>query len=229
MLTDSRGTLLSVVALLGVWVWRRHGMVLAGVLGVVSLVAMMALPSRMQQLAVGEASAFGRVEAWYQGFQMLIGNPLFGVGAGRFAEHNANLTAHNSFVLVLAETGFFGFTLWLASIGYCFRMTLAVLRHEPELADEPAAAAWNDERAQAMTLFLSLVGFFSAAFFLSRSYIVLLYLLAGLVVGYYAGARERHPELPVFQLGDDLLRWPLRALASAIGLYVLVKILFATL
>ena len=229
VLTDSRGTLLSVVALLGVYVWRRKGIMMAGIMGTVVLAAMLALPSRLQELDVEEASAYGRVEAWYQGLQMAAANPLFGVGATRFAEFNANLTAHNSFVLVLAETGFFGFTMWLAFVSYCFMMTLAVLRHRPELADAAAETDWRREQAIALTLFLSLVGFFSAAFFLSRSYIVLLYLLAGLVVGYYASARERFPDLPEFRLGQDFLRWPFVAAAGAIGLYLVVKILYAML
>jgi O-antigen ligase len=229
VLTDSRGTLLSLVAMLGVWVWRRKGMVMAGILGGGVMTAMLALPSRLQQLDVEEASAYGRVEAWYQGLQMAASNPLFGVGATRFAEFNANLTAHNSFVLVLAETGFFGFTIWLAFVVYCFSMTLAVMRHQPELADGAAEFDWKREQTLALTLFLSLVAFFSAAFFLSRSYIVLLYLLAGLVVGYYSSARERYPDLPAFRLGQDFMRWPFVALGAAFGLYIVVKILYALL
>lgn len=80
----------------------------------------------------------------------------------------------------------------------------------------------------ALTLFLSLCGFFAAAFFLSRSYVVILYLLAAIVVGYYVEVRERHPALPAFSTGEDLLRWPLWSVLSVTGLYVIVKLLLAT-
>ncbi|HMM68809.1 MAG TPA: O-antigen polymerase, partial [Dokdonella sp.] len=87
---------------------------------------------------------------------------------------------------------------------------------------------WKLERSLAMTLLLSQAGFFTAAFFLSRSYVILLYLLAALVLGYYTGVRRRYPALPRFELLRDLIRWPLVAVASIIGLYLLVKILLVT-
>ena len=131
-------------------------------------------------------------------------------------------------MLVIAETGFFGYVFWLAFVCYGFMMMLAVLRHEPELTEPAAIAEWKTERSIAMTLLLSQVGFYTATFFLSRSYVILLYLLAALVLGYYVGARQRYPGLPRFELSRDLVRWPLAAVGSIIGLYLLVKILLVT-
>lgn len=227
-LTSSRGALLALVALVAFWVWRRRGAMTAGLLGLGMLAVIVALPSRLSELDASESSAAGRVDAWYSGFEMFISRPLFGIGPGQFADNNANLTAHNSFVLVLAETGIVGYTLWLAFLGYGVMMMMAVLRHSPELADAQAATEWKVERSIAMTLLMSQIGFFAAAFFLSRSYLILLYLLAALVLGYYTGARIRYPALPRFELSRDLVRWPLLAVASIIGLYVIVKILLVT-
>ena len=245
-LTDSRGTMLALVVLLGVWVWQRRGVVTAGALGAGALAVLIALPSRMQELDVAEASAQGRVESWYEGMHMFISRPLLGIGADGYSDLY-NLTAHNSFVLVLAETGIIGFTIWLAFIGYCFRMVLAVLRQQDDVTDdelhggaigpqgqllagvaEPddgAALQWQQDRAIAMTLLLSLSGFFAAAFFLSRSYVVVLYLLAALVVGHYCGMQARYPALPRFRLEHDLLRWALWSVAGVVGLYLVVKVL----
>jgi len=226
-LTDSRGAMLAVALILGVYLWRRRGLATAALLGGAALVAMLVLlPSRLQDLSPGEESASGRVDAWYEGFQMFISHPLFGVGAGNFTDYN-NLTAHNSFVLVLAETGFVGFILWLGFVGYCFWMTLIVLRHKPELADAQAAAAWRDERAIAMTLLLSLSGCIGAAFFLSRSYAIVLYLLAALVVAAYTNARRRFPSLPGFDLAHDSLGLATAAAVAVVVLYVVVRILLA--
>jgi O-antigen ligase len=154
-----------------------------------------------------------------------------------------SLTAHNSFVLVLAETGIVGFVLWVAFVGYCFRMMLVAVRQPPQAllggagGDDPiesdeeeepdpaAIDAWFEDRDMALTLLLSLCGFFTAAFFLSRSYVVVLYLLAALVVAHYTGMRGRNPELPVFELPQDAARWAFWSAAGIVGLYVLVKVL----
>jgi putative inorganic carbon (hco3(-)) transporter len=225
-LTDSRGAMLAVALILGVYLWRRRGLLVAALLGSAVLVGMLLLPSRLQDLSPGEESASGRVDAWYEGFQMFIAHPLFGVGAGNFTDYNF-LTAHNSFVLVLAETGFFGFVLWLGFVGYCFGMTLAVLRHKPELADAQAIATWGSDRAIATTLLLSLSGCIGAAFFLSRSYAIVLYLLAAVVVAAYTNARRRYPSLPGFDLGRNSLRLATYAAMSVVVLYVIVRILLA--
>ncbi len=233
-LTDSRGTLLALLVIFGIYVWQRFGIVVAGVMGAAALGGMMMLPSRLQELDVSEASAMGRVESWYHGLEMFLGKPLLGVGAGGYEDLYA-LTAHNSYVLVLAETGIIGFTVWIAFVGYLFRMVLAVLRLQ-EIAptdvpadadDETVLALWQRDRAVAMTLLLSLCAFFAAAFFLSRSYVIVLYILAALVVGYYTAMRRRYPELPAFSLVRDAVKWPIWSVAGVLGLYLVVKVLLA--
>lgn len=236
VLTDSRGTLLALVAVLGVYVWHKRGPITAAALAAGALAGMMMMPSRMQELDVSEASALGRVDSWYEGIQMFIGSPIFGIGAGGYSDLNA-LTAHNSFVLVLAETGIVGFTIWIAMVGYCFRMVLAVLgRNDDIMADVPEDAEdatvvseWLDDRALSLTLLLSLSGFFVCAFFLSRSYVVILYLLVALVVAHYARMRATYASLPEFSLGRDVVVWPAWSIAGVVGLFVTVKLLLATL
>ena len=238
-LTNSRGTLLAMVVLLGVYVWQRRGVFTACAMGAVAVAGMLLLPSRLQEMEVSEASAMGRVESWYEGLHMFLSSPLFGVGADGYSDLH-NLTAHNSFVLVLAETGIVGFTIWLAFVGYCFRMVLAVLRQRDDSVDEEvagdadpsgsapgAALEWHEDRTIALTLLLALSGFFAGAFFLSRSYVVILYLLAALVVGHYVGMQGRYPTLPRFTLGQDVLRWPAWSVIGVVGLYATVKILLA--
>lgn len=225
-LSDSRGAFLALLVMLGIWVWRRKGLFAAGALGAAGLAGLMLLPTRLQELDASESSAYGRIDAWYEGIQMFIGHPVFGVGMNNFTEYNY-LTAHNSFVLVLAETGIIGFTIWLALIGYPFLMTVAVLRHQPGLAAPGALAAWRDERAVATTFLVSLSGFFACAFFLSRSYMILVYLMIALVTGWYIGAQQRWPSLPQFRLGKDWLRWSIIAMGGVVALYIVVKVLLA--
>jgi O-antigen ligase len=228
VLTNSRGALLAVLIIAGCYVWYRRGVVTAGVLGVIGLTAMKLVSSRMDELDAGEESAAGRVDAWYAGLEMFRENPAFGVGAGNFTEYN-ELTAHNSFVLVLAETGFVGFVTWLAFVGYGFWMMLTIIRHVRVPGDDPKVEAeWATEKHMALTLLLSLCGLFAAAFFLSRSYMVVLYLIAAMVAGYYIGARKRWPELPFFRLSDGGWRWVPAAAGSVAALFVLVAVLLRT-
>jgi O-antigen ligase len=227
-LTNSRGAMLGVLVVVGAYIWYRRGVVVAGVLGAAGLAVMKMLSSRMQELDAGEESASGRVDAWYEGLQMFKSHPLLGVGPGNFTDYN-QLTAHNSFVLVLAETGFVGYVLWLALIGYTFWMAATVLRLKPDAESEPERyAAWNAERPMALTLLLSLCGMFACAFFLSRSYMIVLYVVLAIVTGFYVSARERIGGMPSFGMTESGMRWVPAAIGSIAGLFVLVSILLRT-
>ncbi|NLA67651.1 MAG: O-antigen polymerase [Gammaproteobacteria bacterium] len=233
VLTDSRGTLLAVAAMVGVYIWMRRGVVAAGAMVAAALGVMMMLPSRLQQMEVGEASAMGRVVSWYHGLQMFFGKPVLGVGAGAYSDIYY-LTAHNSFVLVLAESGFIGFSIWIAFLGYCILMPLAAVRSplppgtvDPADVDPAVMADWQVDRKLAAALMLSMCGFLAAGFFLSRSYVVVLYMLAALVTAQYWDMKTRHPALQAFSLGHDIIRWPAYTAAGIAGLYVGVKVLLA--
>lgn len=232
-LTDSRGTVLALLLVFGVYVWMTRGLFIAASLGAIGLAVLMVLPSRMQELEVGEESAMDRVYSWYEGLHMFLAEPLLGVGKGAYTELY-QLTAHNSIVLVLAEMGMVGLTLWLAFVGYCFWMTRKILDWRPPSGDAPPGAGgfdpqllgeWAEDRKITVALLLSLSGFMVAAFFLSRTYVVTLYLLGGLVVAHYSYMRSRYGVLPEFRLADNLLLWPAISMAVAVAMYILVRIL----
>ena len=223
-LTNSRGAMLAVGAMVGVWLWLRRGLVIAGIVSGAGLAAMMMLPTRLQELDAGEESAAGRIDAWYVGIHLFTSQPLFGVGAGQFTEHNY-LTAHNSFVLALAETGFVGFTIWLGLVSYCFRMMYAIVRYKPVAGSEAESEIWSTENKLGMTLLLSLSGMFTAAFFLSRTYTIVLYLIAAVVVAEYAGASSRFPELPTFRIGRDVPRLLITSAVGIVALFVITRVL----
>lgn len=259
-LTNSRGGMLAVAAMLGAWLWMRRGPVSALAVAAVGLVVMRLLPSRLHELDVSESSASGRVEAWYEGVQMFLQSPLYGVGTGNFTNYH-HLTAHNSLILVLAENGIIGFALWFAFVGYCFWMMLRIVRQAPvgsypgrglEWQDEDGSPGghvaavvhadgaeagfdpewdavlveqWRQDRAVAKVLLVSLVGFAATAFFLSRSYIILLYLLAAVVVAHWSAVHERFPAMPGFRIGGDALRWAMYTGLAVAGFYLLLRVL----
>jgi hypothetical protein len=60
---------------------------------------------------------------------------------------------------------------------------------------------------------------------LSRSYTVVMYLLAAMVVGYYVSARQRFPGLRLFKLGSNVWFWFSASTGSIFGFFVLVAVL----
>ncbi|OOG53669.1 O-antigen ligase family protein [Rhodanobacter sp. C03] len=235
-LTNSRGAFLAVMVIVAVYLWRKRGFATSLVLSSIGMMGLMLMKTRAQDISVDDESAFGRVDAWYEGLHMFLSHPLLGIGAGNFTDYN-DLTAHNSFVLVLAETGFLGYVLWLAFVGYSFMMTLRILRNRVDASVQtaivPAGKAaklavdgdLERESGIALTLLLSLCGMFAAAFFLSRSYMIVMYLLIAVVVGNFVRVRERIPEISGFSLLSGGWRWMLAAMGSIVFLVVIVTVL----
>jgi len=113
-LTDSRGTMLAVMAVLALEAWKSYGKTVVIAAGAIALPLLIAF-TRLAELNAEEASAENRIDAWYEGIQMLMDHPVFGVGWGMFSDYNF-ITAHNSFVLAMAELGFVGYIFWFALV-----------------------------------------------------------------------------------------------------------------
>ncbi|MGY0196288.1 O-antigen ligase family protein [Leptothrix sp. BB-4] len=256
-LTNSRGALLALGGILfAYFVWRyglKRGLMLLPVLGL-GLIA--AAPGRLANMSADEESAAGRIDAWYEGFQMLRSNPLFGIGKGLFTEHNL-LTAHNSFMLALAELGVVGYFVWFSGVLLTLIMLLRVVRHwpvdlpkaEPPVdrtmdvapasamlpVDEAAEAAtaavharrqvWQETQRLARALLYSYVAVLVCCFFLSRTYVVVVYVEMALIVAVYQLARHREPDLSPVRFGDLWQRLLAATLASILLLYTATRLL----
>ena len=113
-LTHSRGALvgLAVVALFAVRgkLGTTGAAIVTGLL-VLGLLAVDFTGGR--QISAGEGA--DRLEAWATGLELFKRAPLFGIGFGGFTDFN-EITAHNSFVLCLAELGFAGSIVWVAML-----------------------------------------------------------------------------------------------------------------
>jgi len=244
-LTESRGSLLSVLAIGAVYLSKRIGIMKTAMIGLVASPMAVLLSGRMTEIDPTEASAAGRVEAWYEGIQMFISYPLFGVGPNQFVEHNV-LTAHNSFYLVLAELGFVGYTFWLTllliSTLMVFKASLINRRVSTEAEDKTGIDNSLQDRSkdkgiesktpevdviskQSYAIFLAMIGYLSAAFFLSRSYNIVLFILCALCVSVFYIMREHNTEIKAINFGGYIGRYIGFSIISIIGLYVIVKIL----
>ena len=186
------------------------------------------------------------MEAWSTGLQLIRTHPLFGVGFGRFAEHN-DITAHNTIVVCAAELGVFGLFSWVMFVLPTFRdmviasklrdntlalveedndtsfpehlqrrlVTATPLRHLSTNLDLAVAAGPGFSQPQtpstplhlttiesepisreevgrlASILTVSLLGYLVAGWFLSRAYIMTLFLYVGIAEVIYSIALNR--------------------------------------
>jgi hypothetical protein len=111
-LTHSRGALIGLAVFALMAGYKRLGkfpsLVLAAMLGV----AMMALDFTGGR-DISASAGVDRLSLWASGLQLFKSAPIFGVGFGNFTDL-AGQTAHNSFILPLAELGVVGATIWVA-------------------------------------------------------------------------------------------------------------------
>jgi O-antigen ligase len=129
-----------------------------------------------------EMSSAGRMTYLKAGLRMGVKHPLLGVGFNGYPsnlhlynteslEEDQQMTAHNSWVLVFAETGLFGLILFTAAFWFCLKMAWSLYREKPELL-------------------LALVGYGVTMVFLSHSYLIYPYLLYALILCAYRLRKE---------------------------------------
>jgi putative inorganic carbon (hco3(-)) transporter len=150
--------------------WLRT-LLLIGVLGGGFIFAVRGITRDAQEM---QESSDSRIMYWKAAVNMALHRPLWGVGFDRYPDtYNAyssgeryewgKRTAHSSWLLVLAESGFIGGFLFASF----FLMVLWIAWQNRQ--------AWPDQ-------FLSLVGYGVVMTFLSHTYVFYFYLLAGLIL-----------------------------------------------
>lgn len=172
ILTQSRGGLLALGVLAMLLFSRRVGPVLGYSLGGLGMASLFLASSRMSTISTEEGSAYGRIQAWGIGMDLFESSPLFGVGAGNFTEYHFR-TAHNSFVLCAAELGVFGLFPWLM-------MVYLVIRNMSFVSNHAGEARMTDTVLYADSLRYGMIAFVAAAFWLSRTYSELFFILVAL-------------------------------------------------
>jgi O-antigen ligase len=149
---------------------KLHKLIFFALIGIAALGLFSTLKRAQSDL---EASQAGRMSYWKAGIQMAIRHPLLGVGYqafpirlpeyvdSRFSESGPR-TAHSTWILLVAETGFVGLGLFMLLYFWALRAAWAMLPRRPDL-------------------FFSLVGYGAAFSFLSHSYVILPYILLAVV------------------------------------------------
>jgi len=193
-LTHSRGAVVALVVILMFALKGRVRLtysVLGGALAFAALLALNLSGGRDISLEAGS----DRLQLWGDGLGLFLQSPLFGIGYVNFAGENHGHTAHNSFIVCLAELGIIGYAFWVGLVGFTISgLNWLISRSHSEAGNADATDAANgriteesamgdaDVHKLATALRISLLGFLSAAFFLSRAYVLTLYLMLGLAI-----------------------------------------------
>jgi O-antigen ligase len=194
-MTQSRGGLVAGMLVPGVYMIRKYGFkaIFPALLVAVPVIA---LNGRSGEAA--DVSNQGRYDAWATGLEMFKHSPIFGVGARQFTEHHY-LTAHNSFVLTLAELGFPGMVMFVAIVYLTFKCLLTGLREIRDIPEAEAANVWG------MSLLASMGGIVFQINTLSFAYHSVLWIFFGLVGAWTGAIRYHRPDFRVKMTWKDII------------------------
>ncbi len=110
MKTQSRGGFIALMVACSVLLMARYGWKKAVMLGGAVLpVLLVIFKGRLTAISTQEATSHSRIELWSDGVEFFKSSPIFGIGAGKFADFTSgHHVAHNAYVQAYAELGLFG-------------------------------------------------------------------------------------------------------------------------
>jgi hypothetical protein len=136
--TESRTVLVTLALMfVGTFMLRGKGniakkAIVGGSMSIIMLTVLTFMPGPIQErmstvLDAGSDESFqGRTRAWGYGFDMVSWYPVTGVGKGQWLEYHG-LAPHNSYIQVMAETGWPGIFLYLWTIWLCLSQFKPIL------------------------------------------------------------------------------------------------------
>lgn len=186
VLTGSRGGQLVFLAVLGAYVVGRVGLV-GLLLGAVLTLPLLLL--RGGGRADASSSTMERIDCWAEALSMWREHPFLGVGLGQFTEFHY-MTAHNSYLLAMAELGFPGMMLFAIILYLSAKIPVAILRHVAVGSSPQIQAGASLARGWAMALLAAFVGLAVGIFFLSFTYHYVLWIYIGLSGALYSAVRR---------------------------------------
>ena len=235
-LTHSRGALLALLAVAVVAGRRRIGTVPSVVLAGVLFAALMALNFTGGR-AISADTGSDRTALWGESLQLLKSHPLFGVGFGNLADYLGH-TAHNSVAVCAAELGLFGLYFWCLYLFPTLNDALAVtsparLTEGKPIVPEEGLYPNETPRVEELDkaeinrlgslMLLSLTGFLVAGWFLSRAFVMTLFMLGGMVEVVYALALQREMIGPRMKLVRVAPYAAILAVVLILMMYILLR------
>jgi len=202
-LTHSRGFLVAFLAMAIVAGRRRIGTVPSVILAGVMFFGASALNfTGGRDISLDAGS--DRMELWAGGLEALKAHPIFGVGFGGLPDF-MGLTAHNSIVVCAAELGLFGLFFWslflFPTLRDALAMTSIIQTQGGETIPGSSSLRANKQIEKdlnqeeivrfARLIVLSFTGFLVAGFFLSRAFVLTMFLIGGMAEVVYEMALRR--------------------------------------
>ena len=192
--TQSRGGLLGMMAIFGVYGYRRiHSKTLFITIAALVAVGLFIFAGISDRASGGaaevgiDASAMGRLYAWEAAFGMAVDNPLTGVGINNFYSNyyyysphwdGLNHAVHSTWFGVLAETGFLGLMIFI----YCIFLLVKTSLQSLNKIEQHIHLVTPAIHAAAQAIFSGLLGTIVSATFLTQGFTWPIYILAALVV-----------------------------------------------
>lgn len=218
VLTASRGGQLVFLAVLAAYFVHRVG--IAGLLvGGVLAAPLLLLGGRGGEDA--SSSTLERIDCWAEAVSMFRAHPLLGVGLGQFTEYHY-MTAHNSYLLAVAELGFPGLLLFVSILYISAKIPLNALASLRRTDNPGLLAGATLMRAWSVGMIAAFIGLAVGIFFLSFTYHYVLWIYIGLSGALYSAIRRHDDSFRVRLTWIDLA-----ALASACAV-VIVAVFFYT-
>jgi len=168
--TGSRGGFLATLAIIGIFMANKLKISAfrITVVGTLLGVAFMLAPAYLTSVRDSNRSAQHRVDMWMEGVEMVVQNPVFGIGKGNFARYTGRLIAHNSAIEVMGELGVPGFFFWLALIVASVKSLFLAYR----ASEDP------HERTLILGLGIAIAGYIVSSMFVTLEYETFYFLLA---------------------------------------------------
>jgi hypothetical protein len=217
VLAQSRSGQLVFMTVLGAYFIRRFGWN-GLVLGVVVTVALLTLGGLVgSERDDAQASTDERMATLYEGIDMFTTSPFYGVGFSQFTEHHY-LTAHNSAVLVAAETGLVGLLLWGMIVYLSFKIPVTILRRYALRPEAKVARTW------AMAILATQAGIAIGSMFLSFAYQHIAWIYIGLSGALYSAVKTHDPDFEVHVGPFDVAGVAAGGVLYLAGLFVYLRL-----
>lgn len=184
--SQSRGGLLVLMGVFGTYFVKRFG-AKGFVLGAVMAAPLLLLGGREGEEA--NASTAERIEALYEGINMIKEHPIVGVGLGQFNDYYT-VTAHNAYLLTASELGLPGMFLWSQLLYVSLKIPLKASFYPPREMDQTL-------RSISFALLVAFVGICIGITFLSFAYHNMLYIYFGVSGALFGAIRQIAPDFEV--------------------------------
>jgi O-antigen ligase len=196
-LTHSRGGFVGFLISLAVLLWAKVGLRKSAMLGVILLpIVFTVFGGRQTSIGAGEETGQSRIQLWADGFELLKGSPVWGIGTHEFVKY-AGHVAHNSFIHSATELGLVGGTLYFGMFFYALTTLKQLGAPEIRIPDPTM-------RRIRPYILAALAGFTASELSLTNCYVLSTYVILGLATAWICLANPR-PPLPVPEINGRLI------------------------